>query len=87
MLFLDRVTPATQAEMRVTWLSPVEDFVPEGITRKKSVGASDFGQFFSDCAHRCCYKTQPLLLPYLSQGLLCTDSWSPRNFATLPGQQ
>ena len=54
---------------------------------KNAWGTTVVGQFFCDWAHRCCYKAQPFLLPYLYQGRLCTDSCSPRNLATLPGQQ
>ena len=40
---------------------------------------------FCDRADGFSDKTQPFFLRYLPQGRLCVDAWSPRNFATLPG--
>ena len=40
-----------------------------------------------DWAHRGCDKTQSFLLKKLSQGRVCADSWSPRDFAAFSGQQ
>ena len=54
---------------------------------KNAWGASDVGQFFCDWFHRCYDTAQPFLLPYLSQSRLYADTWSPRNFATLPRHQ
>ena len=53
---------------------------------KKAWGTSDVGHFFvsgpTDVA------TKPShFFPYLSQGRLCTDSWSPQTFATLSWRQ
>ena len=41
---------------------------------------SDVGRFFVIGPLRCCDKTQSFLLQNLSQGRVCADSWSPRDF-------
>ena len=87
VLFLDWVTQATQAAMRVTCVSPGEECGPKGLTKWRKRGDQWCWSVFYDWAHRCCDKAQPILLPYLSQRCLCPDSWSPRNLATFPGQQ
>ena len=40
-----------------------------------------------DWANRCSDKAQSFLLQNLSQGRFCSDSWSSRGSAALPGQQ
>ena len=45
VLFLDWVTPATQAAKRVTCVSPGEECGPEGLTKWRKRGDHDVGQF------------------------------------------
>ena len=80
MLLIGWAIPVAQVATRATWVSPGDDYVPKKRTRRKLEG----GEL---CWTVLCDKTQPFLLPYLSQGCVSADSWSPRDFAALPGQQ
>ena len=59
----------------------------ENVQNEESLGDEWCWAILSDWAHRCCDKTQSFLLQNLSQGRVLADSWSPRDFAALPGQQ
>ena len=50
-------------------------------------GASDVGQFFVTEPTDVATKSSHIYCRTLSQGPVGADSWSPRNFAALPGQQ
>ena len=53
---------------------------------KRSRGTSDAGRFFVTGPTDVATKFS-LFLQNLSQGRVCADSWSPRDFAALPRQQ
>ena len=59
----------------------------ENVQNEESLGDEWCRAILCDWAHRCCDETQSFLLQDLSQGRVCVDSWSPRDFAALPGQQ
>ena len=73
--------------MRATWVSSVDAYRPGGRRKWRNFGGLAMLGSFCDWAHRFCDKTQRFLLPFLSQWRLCTESWSSRNFASLPRQQ
>ena len=85
-MFIDWVTPATQAAMKMRWLGPAKNAVQKDLENEKSLGDRWCLSVFCNWARRWCDKAHLFLLPYLLQGRLYTDSWWPRNFATLPGR-
>ena len=54
---------------------------------KRAWGTSDVGRFFVTGPTVVATKPSQFLLQKLSQGRVSANSWSPRDFAALPGQQ
>ena len=59
----------------------------ENVQDEEGLGNEWCWAILCDWAYRCCDKTQSFLLQNLSQGCVGADSWSPRDFAALSGQQ
>ena len=69
------------------WWATAELTFKEDVQDEASLGNEWRWAILCDWADRCCDKAQSFLLQNLSQGRLCADSWSSRDFAALPGQQ
>ena len=71
---------------RFRWAPAMVTF-QENVQNEEGLGDGWCWAILCDWAHRYCNKTQSFLLQILSQGRVSADSWSPRDFAALPGQQ
>ena len=58
----------------------------ENVQNEENWGATDVGRFFVT-GPQMLRQNPVIFLQNLTQGRVCADSWSPRDFAALPGQQ
>ena len=87
VLILAWATPAIQAGMRAIRVSPGKDCGPKAQTKWRKFGRSLILGSFLWLGPRMLWQNSAIFLPFWLQGRLCVDLWSPRNSATLPGQQ
>ena len=81
---LKQLTPAA---MKLKGVSPEEESVRGGHKGKRRSGAGSAQPLLCDWANGRIQETQSILLPHMQERCVCSDAWSKRDLAPLPGDQ